>query len=564
MLPTEQFSKTKLIQLISDNQIEQAKIYTKQYFYKTLDPIATFYYDYYSKSFLNKTQEDIKKSLLTKNMNTTRGHEKFSIQSWFYDENDDFYSVRCNPRKDSIYTGRNGQKFINVFSGFPHPRKPYKDYNKNTQKGVEYILEHIRIVICSRKEEQYIYHKHWIARMCCGYKNDTLLVWTDNDIKGVGKTSCIEFLRDNVLGNNLVYQSDRSDCLTDWNSMLVGKVLICLEEISSKTTGSYHCITKAIKHITTNKTIQIKEKYKKEVEYVNIANMIVCANNRPFRQPGRRIVASDISPEKKGDVKYFDQLYVYIEDPLVGEAFYNHMCEFHEQHGSKFRCSDIPMTDTSHEMIVDNLKSSMEFIKDEYLSHNKGLDISAHNLYTHYLYYCQEKKVYKKLSKIEFGKDMKKIGLFNKPKSFKKKIDGVIKATTERRYNNTYEEIYNNMDEQHMIHPDDELTVVENVNVSSLGGFLDKKEKEHDDMKKLVDKLNAQISKLKRKNKKLKRKVKSLEKAELDLQKDEELESEVDTTEPESEEIEISLQNNCILNDCCFAIKRLPIEEIEV
>ncbi len=71
MLPLLPFKKCKVLELLQDSNVEAAKCYAKQYFFKCQSPLTTFYWHSPFKSFNAFKQEDIRRSFLTKNITTT-------------------------------------------------------------------------------------------------------------------------------------------------------------------------------------------------------------------------------------------------------------------------------------------------------------------------------------------------------------------------------------------------------------------------------------------------------------------------------------------------------------
>ena len=510
MLPIEKFSKTKLINLISDNQIEQAKAYTKQYFYKCSKPLsATYYYDSFLKSFTLYKQDEVTKSELTNNIkrcdydNRGRKINSFSIPEWFYKEDDTRYYIDCDPLRDSLFVQK-GQNFINLFPRFPHERIPYKTYSDDVKEKVEFIINHIRRVICSDKEDQLKYVMCWFARVCSGYKNNSILYWTDAE--GTGKSSVIDFFKTYVLGNNLVYTDDNPGALTHWNEMLQGKVLVAFEEISAQNNGHYHCITKAIKHISTSKTIMKRQRYKDTIEIKNTSNVIIISNERPLKTY-RSIMACDLCSEKAGNYQYFDTFHKYMKGERVGEAFYNFLREWDEKYGKDFEDFKIPRTNTGDDMIIEHLISSYQFLKDHFLHEGKGIEkVNLRSLYQDYVWYMEGKKK-KPVQITTFRKDLRAVGIkLGNPENTTKIVGEKKVKTTVRRFNYSYDDIYMLYDKKRFIHETDELPRPD--------GYPKKVPKKKERFiasgpSLEIERLLALVEKLKAKNKKLKKKLKT-------------------------------------------------------
>ena len=121
-IPKSQFSKSHVLDLLKNDKIEETKKYVKQYFYKCLDPLVTFYFNANTQRFLNFKQKEVKDSLLTTNFKTNdskiKADHQFNVSKWFYQEDDTFYKIIYNTTEKTLFS-KNGQNYVNLFSGFP-------------------------------------------------------------------------------------------------------------------------------------------------------------------------------------------------------------------------------------------------------------------------------------------------------------------------------------------------------------------------------------------------------------------------------------------------------------
>ena len=129
---------------------------------------------------------------------------------------------------------------------------------------------------------------------------------------------------------------------------------------------------------------------------------IVLTNENALRveNDDRRTVFLDVSPARKGDLKYFGKLGRAMEYPRAGEVFYAYLQAIAKAY-PKFNGNPPSMTASKQEHIVSTLPSLFQFIKDRCLSKYTilKLNLPVQEFYIKYTEYCEGKGI-KPLSKV--------------------------------------------------------------------------------------------------------------------------------------------------------------------
>jgi len=371
---TEPFKLSKLKEFIQNENVDEAKNYVLSYFAKIHgSPLCIAMYLPDRRSFTLFTESDIKKRYLTKKMSKKMSTGLFSIQEWFFDEVDDEYMFGNRVNGDFIYEER-GRAYINLFKGFKHKKKPYNEYPDEIKEGVECFLNHIKEVLCSGNNVLYHYTLKWLSCVIGGRKMRTFLYF--NALEGAGKSIFTEFIQDNVLGIDICHITKDASVLLDFNAEMIGIILLVLEEVKADSKREWMNIQDSLKHWSTGTTITIKEKYKTPVEVKNITSIILTSNNKAIKvsETSRRDVCLDVSEDRIEDWDYFNNLRKYNNDN-VGEAFYNYLLEYFENIDKEYNEFIIPKTNKKKELVIENLNPLYQFIKDEFISEKKGIDM---------------------------------------------------------------------------------------------------------------------------------------------------------------------------------------------
>jgi len=308
------------------------------------------------------------------------------LMRWFKTQTLDIYSRVCIPGRQLVLDNT-----INVVGRFKHDIDiKYKDIRKKTRQRVDKVINFIREVWCSDDEKQLNYILDWIATVCQGKKNSSIL-YAKTITEGVGKSSLSDFLKDYVIGNRLSVPGDSSMLKTGNNYALYGKVLVTFEELAS-TYAEWNKISAALKEWATSTTIQYNEKYMVGFSGNNINNYIINTNTEAVKGAnGRRYFICDLSTKYVGDVDYWTDLHDNIMRDDVGKAFFILM---NERDISNYKSNVFPVTTKKKEYISELLNPVHKFIKFNYLLCNKEIKkVSTKELYENYKTFCSNLEI---------------------------------------------------------------------------------------------------------------------------------------------------------------------------
>ena len=444
----------------------QAIEYVKKYFF----PIETGNHFYWNgQSFENRSKDSVKDTFFN------RMHK--SISEWYFTKYYQIFNVVCDINKPVI-----DGSTLNLISGFPHKPKAMTEYSSETKQRMQLLLDYILEVLANCNQSEYTYLLKWVACVCKGKKNTSLLYL--KGVEGIGKSTLAVFLREYVLNEKIAIKvSDTSCLLTSFNQCLAGKILVVFEELPTMSTGQWCMAGSKLKDMVTDKTTQYSDKFEKQYTSNNQSNYIIITNEEAFRESeGRRVYICNISTKRLADHKYFDELYGKCFNLEVGECFFSYMQTIDISNFDAQR--DMPFTEKKSDAISKRLHNVYEFLKMEYIKNKKGIKaLKLSDLYDKYT----ECHFDSKLKKIEFKNKLTEINIEVK------KSDGYLKVYA------TYDYLLQIALKQHWIHDVDEIEYDQNISVDKPN-------------KKVVTSLpNIEIEELRDENKKLKQKLARLE-----------------------------------------------------
>jgi len=220
VLPSSQYNSNEAIKLYESDR-NKGLAYVLNYFYKTTNPVGVMYYDVAQNSFEYYSLSDVIEAYIP-SATYFEKKSQYNLVKDFKEYKDPYcQTVEINK---PMFFGMNGKKYLNTFTGLPNLLKNIKDYDKFTDKskeGVEFILNHLKVVWCSRNETLFNYLKNWIFNLLTLNRNETALYLKST--QGTGKSSITDFLLD-VLGTNLGYFASSPDIIMKWNAPLKGKI----------------------------------------------------------------------------------------------------------------------------------------------------------------------------------------------------------------------------------------------------------------------------------------------------------------------------------------------------
>lgn len=356
---------------------------------------------------------------------------------------------------------------------------------KRGEKGVQFILNHIKRIWNSDNELNFEYDRKWIMKMVYGYKMKTMLYLKGK--QGRGKTGIVKFLMKVIGDHNCITLSNDSVFMSDFNGPLVGKSLCLLDEMVHDY-NNLKSVYNKLKPYITDDTIAYRNLYEKLKELNNLTSFILAGNydmlklDDPTKGDDRRTKINDILDEVKG-IEYCAELDGYLENDDVQYSFFwycidNHDTKFNELQELKL----LPITETKKNMISKSLDSALTFLKD--MMNNDSIMnkwIKPRDLYDEYaLHNTGNKNILNKDNFLEKLKDLKDIISFEK-----KKINGV---TTNYLYINR-DKLITHFKNKHYFNEYDDIPECNNNVVI---------ETTEDILRKENDKLKAEIETLKK------------------------------------------------------------------
>lgn len=380
-IPTERFNLAK-IRTLSPND---AKTYITQYFI----PLNNGNHAFYDGSvFTVRDDKELKQSYFSRMPK--------ELQNYYFRDYLDVRQIAFDVNKPVYYEDK-----INLCPRMKYTYTPDYVPSVYAQEGLSFILDYMKSILCSNKQDCYDFLLKWISNMLKGNKNNSCLYL--KGIQGTGKSSLYQFLSNNVLGNPLCLESGSDPIRTKFNEILSGKLLVCFEELENFSKAEWESISSTLKKMITSTNINYQNKCTKAYESNNINNYILISNNDSVKDDdGRRYFILDISTNKVGNHDYYSRLYEHFNDE-VGEAFFNYVYNINTD---KFNPQSFPMTQSKMDSLSKRLDSVYKYLKEQYILKNKQIDISAVDLYNDYKFYTA-----KPVAKEDFHRKLNEIGI---------------------------------------------------------------------------------------------------------------------------------------------------------
>lgn len=371
---------------------------------------------------------------------------------------------------------------INLCPSLP-TYKPFKDFDISIKNKVQKYLDYMKEILSSSDENVYKYLLKWNANMCKGNKNDSAIVLKTTS-KGVGKSTHPTMMRKYVLGEKLSLETGSEPLKSKFNNILGGKLFVYFEELETFSTSEWVAVSCVLKRQITSDVIQLQKKGQDAFDAENINNYMLLSNH-DVDDDGRRFFVADIATHKKGDSKYWDDLYKSCFNKEVGYALY---CFFCEVNTDGFKPQDFPMTKNKLNSITKRLDSVYWFLKEKYILQNLSVDEKLSEFFLLYQEFCTINNK-KACSKTDFISKLSEIQInFYKSNGFNK-------------YKISLEHLKSIANKNNWINESDEFE--EQPNKSPLDHGIDTSEDKYlSKIKELEDK----IKQLEEENKKLKTK----------------------------------------------------------
>ena len=317
--------------------------------------------------------------------------------NYYFKEFTEVKTIAYEVNKETFYDDK-----INLCPPMKYTYNENYEPSEETQEKLNFLLNYLKEILCSNKDDCYQFLLKWISNMVKGNKNNSCLYL--KGIQGVGKSSLFVFLSNYVLGSNLCLETGSDPIRTKFNEILGGKLLVCIEELENFSKAEWESISSTLKRMITSSNITLQNKCTKAYESNNINNYILCSNNDAIKDDdGRRYFILDIATHKVGDRKYYDKLYNECFCQEVGEAFFHYIYNIDTEN---FNPQAFPITQSKKDSLSKRLDNVYKFLKDEYVLKKLDIDISAQDLYQEFKYQSYNNK----MTKEDFHRKMSEAG----------------------------------------------------------------------------------------------------------------------------------------------------------
>jgi len=384
-----------LAHLANNLSLTEGKEYIKQYFVPLTNGNHAVLGSNGKYNILNdETVRKVYLNRMSKELSNFYTKEYYSIKSITYKLGEDTFI---------------GNK-LNLCPKLNHTYQPYELFDESTKSSMNVMLDFIKTIICGGKQDSFDFTLKWLSNMIRGNKNNSCLYLKDES-QGIGKSTLPEFIKKYVIGEALCLETGSKPLVSNFNSILEGKLMVQFEELENFSASQWMGISSTLKRIITSDTYLIEGKNVNSYETENINNYILLSNNDAIKDDeGRRYFILDLSSKRKGDFEYFGNLRDKCFNDLVGHAFYCYMleCDLTNYNANKY-----PMTSSKLDSIAKRLPSVPLFLKTEYVLKRKGIEkVSVDELHIEYqAFHKRELLTGKPCHKIDFNKKMKGLNI---------------------------------------------------------------------------------------------------------------------------------------------------------
>ena len=468
-------SEFDLEHLANNLSLNQGKEYIKQYFV----PLTNGNHAVLSKGkYIILNDETVRKVYLnrmSKELSNFYTKEYYAIKSITYKLGEDVFI----------------ENQLNLCPQLMHTYQPFELFDESIKESMKMMLEFIKNVICGEKQDSYEFTLKWLSNMIRGNKNNSCLYLKD-EAQGIGKSTLPLFIKKHVIGKELCLETGSRPLISNFNSILEGKLLVQFEELENFSSSQWMSISSTLKRIITSDTYLIEGKNINSYETQNINNYMLLSNNEAIKDDeGRRYFILDLSTNKKGDFKYFDLLHSTCFNDDVGHAFYCYMLEYDL---TNYNSNKYPMTSSKLDSIAKRLQPVELFLKTEYVLRKKGINkIYVKDLHKEYEeFHRKESLPGKPFNKIDFNKKMTAITHRE-----------YIHTGKGNYYNISVQELFQISNKENWIHKIDEFeednnysnnselfTLTDNIELNKIKNKNEELQKENEELKKSLFELN--------------------------------------------------------------------------
>jgi len=373
-------------------------------------------------------------------------------------KNDKVFRLASDLFKPRVYE-QDGLYYINICKGFLHKKyKHYNEYSDEIKEKVEIVLNMIKEVSCDDNDEIFEAYKKYLAQLCRGIKTGGCIY--KKGIEGIGKSSETDFIMKYVLGEGICLLSNAQPIKSQFNKILLGKLLVVFEELPTMNENEWKAVSGRLKTLITEDITMYEDKNIKAFQAENISNFIINTNVEAIKDSdGRRYIIMPLSNKYKGNGDHFKAIKNECYNLEVGEAFYSYMMTIIDPINFNIQ-QDFPETENKAVSRANLLHPVFKFIKFKYILENKAINkISPSDLLKEYVAYCSSNDL-RPLGKIDFYKKLKEVNIESKKINgyhyYVETIDKLTEIATTNKWLCKYDGYEKECDEETSDDDDDE------------------------------------------------------------------------------------------------------------
>lgn len=308
-----------------------------------------------------------------------------------FNKNSETRTLCCEPQLPFGILSNEQKKgrFFNAFLGFsPENIKKWSSFSKEAREGVEIMKNHIKEVICSGCEKQFIYFMKLLTMAVMGLKPKKLIYLRGE--QGAGKSIVLSFLMRYLFGLSVSTYADSDALSGSFNSCLMGMILVVFEEMTTSQ-GDKNKSLANLKMCGDSDYITIKTKYKNDIMVKNLALYILCSNWAMIGMDGRRAFIPDVSMDRVGQYAYFQKVVKSCYHPTVGKCFKSYLIETFGAdiaRGKFDEDGEMPQTNSK----TPNLNSFDKWLLYNYWKKEKDLKLRPKTMYDDYCQWCLDNR----------------------------------------------------------------------------------------------------------------------------------------------------------------------------
>ena len=375
------FNYIHIKQLYDSNQIDAAKTYLKQFFFRFKTQI--FFFN--GIQFELRDQKEALK-LIPDDLFFKEGKEKITAKSFF--TSTEFLNIEYEPTidfKQSLIFNKSkriqGEDFSINYLNCAKPHNVDVFISKENiimmQNDIYYrnkldlIYTHILKVLSNNDNSLFAYILNFIACSFAGRKLRKCLYFQSEE--RTGKGIIFNGLLNQILGDRML-KTNSIESITKYTKPLEGISLLNLDELPH--CDNFKGLQDSLKGLITEPTFTCRDMYTTGYTQVNSFNIIITTNNNAVsltQNNKERYIICDIDESYKGNSEYFKSIADAVNDENIRALFYHEMMKRY-QTLNNWNEDIAPETKFKKTKIIEALPNLYKYLKENFILKNIDLD----------------------------------------------------------------------------------------------------------------------------------------------------------------------------------------------